>query len=117
MIDDEEIIRRTAKMALQRYGFTVLTAEDGPSGVDMFRELKVRVRVVILDMTMPGMDAQETLQQLRTIDPNARVLLSSGFNEVDAIGRFTGKGIAGFLQKPYTAAQLAEKIKQTLTGQ
>jgi PAS domain S-box-containing protein len=114
VIDDEEVVRRTVKSSLQRYGYNVLTAEDGQSGIDTFRELKERIRVVILDMTMPGLDGQETLRVLKTIDSGVRVLLSSGFNEVEAIRRFTGKGIAGFIQKPYTAVQLAEKVKRTL---
>ena len=116
VIDDEDVIRRTAKTALQRYGYTVLTAEDGQAGVDMFRELQKRVRMVVLDVTMPGMDGQETMRQLRLIDPSVSVLLSSGFNEVEAVRKFTGKGIAGFIQKPYTATQLAEKVKAALQG-
>ncbi len=115
VIDDEDVIRRTAKNALQRYGYTVLTAEDGQSGLDMYRELKDRIRAVILDVTMPLMDGQETLRLLKTLNPRVRLLLSSGFNEAEAIRRFTGKGIAGFIQKPYTAVQLAEKVKRAAT--
>ncbi len=66
----------------------------------MYRELKDRIRAVILDVTMPLMDGQETLRLLKTLNPRVRVLLSSGFNEAEAIRRFTGKGIAGFIQKP-----------------
>ena len=116
VIDDEDIVRRTAKGALERYGYRVLVAEDGISGVDMFRELSDRIRLVVLDMTMPGMDGAEVLRQLQILQPRVRVLLSSGFNEVEAIRRFTGKGIAGFIQKPYTASQLAERVKNGMGG-
>ena len=63
---------------------------------------------------MPYMNGEEVLRELKIILPDVRVLLSSGFNEVEAVRRFTGKGLAGFLQKPYTAALLAETIKRII---
>jgi CheY-like chemotaxis protein len=114
VVDDESVVRQTAKSALQRYGYTVLLAEDGQSGLDLFREMSGRVGVVLLDMTMPGISGEETLRQLQLIRSGVPVLLTSGYNEVEAIHRFAGKGLAGFIQKPYTAVQLAEKIKATL---
>jgi PAS domain S-box-containing protein len=115
VIDDDDIVRRAAKAALERYGYRVLVAEDGATGLDMFRELTGRIRLVILDMTMPGIDGADVLRQLQTIQGDVRVVLTSGFNEIEAIRRFTGKGLAGFIQKPYTASQLAERVKQSLS--
>jgi PAS domain S-box-containing protein len=112
--DDEEVVRRTAKAALERYGYTVLTAQNGREAVNIYRGMADRVSMVLLDMTMPVMGGEEALRHLKTINPGVRVLLSSGFNEVEAIRRFTGKGLAGFIQKPYTAAALAEKVRQVL---
>jgi two-component system cell cycle sensor histidine kinase/response regulator CckA len=63
---------------------------------------------------MPYMNGEEVLRELQSIRPPVRVLLSSGFNEVEAVRRFTGKGLAGFIQKPYASMALAEKIKQVL---
>jgi DNA-binding NarL/FixJ family response regulator len=60
-------------------------------------------------------DGAEVLRQLRLLDRQVRVVLSSGFNEAEAIRRFTGKGLAGFMQKPYTASQLAERVKHVLS--
>jgi CheY-like chemotaxis protein len=76
--------------------------------------LAARVDVVLLDMTMPVMSGEETLRELRNIRPDIKVILSSGFNEVEAIRRFTGKGLAGFVQKPYTSARLAEAVQSVL---
>jgi FixJ family two-component response regulator len=67
-------------------------------------------------MTMPVMGGEEALRHLKAIAPEVKVVLSSGFNEVEAVRRFTGKGLAGFIQKPYSAAQLAETIKNCLTN-
>jgi two-component system cell cycle sensor histidine kinase/response regulator CckA len=61
------------------------------------------------------MNGEEVLHELHIITPSVKVLLSSGFNEVEAVQRFTGKGLAGFLQKPYSAAVLAETVKRILS--
>lgn len=114
VIDDEEIVRRTAKATLERFGYDVVVAEDGQQGLDTFRRLADRVDVVLLDMTMPVLSGEETFRELRMIRPDVKVILSSGYNEVEAIRRFTGKGLAGFLQKPYTAARLAEAVRSVL---
>jgi PAS domain S-box-containing protein len=112
VVDDEDVVRRTVKSALQRYGYSVLLAENGQDAVDLFREVHDRLAAVILDMTMPVMGGEEALRHIRAVDSKVPIILSSGFNEVEAIRRFTGKGLAGFIQKPYTARSLAAKLKQ-----
>lgn len=114
VIDDEEIVRRTVKVALQRFGYDVILAEDGRQGVEAFRQAAGRVGVVLLDMTMPVMSGEETFRELRMMRPDIKVILSSGYNEVEAIRHFTGKGLAGFIQKPYTSVRLAEAVRAVL---
>jgi len=114
VIDDEQIIRQTAKAMLERYGYTVLVAENGKEGVDLFRVVLDKISVVILDMTMPVMSGEETLRHLKLIKPEVKVLLSSGYNESEAIRRFTGKGLVGFIQKPYSAQHLAQTVRAAL---
>jgi PAS domain S-box-containing protein len=114
VVDDEPIVRKMATHSLERYGYSVVTAEDGREGLERFRKLHSQLKIVILDLTMPVMSGEEALQKMRLIDARLPVLLSSGYDEVEAIRRFAGKGLAGFLQKPYTAAALAEKIQTIL---
>jgi len=114
VVDDESVIRRTAKALLEHYGYTVIVAENGKEGVELFRILGNKVSAVLLDMTMPVMNGEEAFGHLRAIDPNIKVILSSGYNEVEAVRRFTGKAIAGFIQKPYSAAGLVEKLRAML---
>lgn len=114
IIDDEQVVRRTAKAMLERYGYSVYVAENGREGVDLFRGLGDKVAVVLLDMTMPVMSGEETFRELKSINPAIPVILSSGYNEVEAVQRFTGKGLAGFLQKPYSAAALAARVSTVL---
>jgi len=61
------------------------------------------------------MSGEETLEQMKALRPNIPILLSSGFNEAQAVARFQGKGLAGFLQKPYRAASLVEKVRSAVT--
>jgi two-component system cell cycle sensor histidine kinase/response regulator CckA len=116
VIDDQAGVRDVARSALQLYGYSVLTADNGLRGVELFREWQDEVDVVILDLTMPVMDGEEALWHLREIRPNLKVILSSGYSEIDATRRFSGKGLAGFLQKPYTARKLGEAVRQALPG-
>ncbi len=115
VIDDEEMVRSTAQATLERFGYEVVVAENGLRGLDTFLRLADRVDVVLLDMTMPVMSGEETFRELRSIRPDVKVILSSGYNEVEAIRHFAGKGLAGFVQKPYTAVRLAEAVRSVLT--
>ncbi len=114
VIDDEEVIRRTAKFMLERYGYTVMLAENGKEGVELFQVLSEKISAVLLDMTMPVMNGLETFSRLKAIKRDVKVILSSGFNEVETVRPFSGTDLAGFLQKPYSSAALREKIAAVL---
>ncbi|NIA13520.1 MAG: PAS domain S-box protein [Nitrospiraceae bacterium] len=116
VIDDEKAIRDVARNALERCGFQVLTAVDGQEGVDLFRENAEGIVLVLLDMTMPRMGGDEAFRGIRRIRGDVPVVLSSGYNEREAIERFSGEGLAGFLQKPYQAEQLLDKLGEVLSG-
>jgi PAS domain S-box-containing protein len=115
VVDDEDFVRRLAHNALERFGYRAVEAENGREAVEIYRRER-DIALVLLDLTMPVMDGEETLRQLQSVDPNVRVLLTSGYNETEAVQQFTGKGLAGFIQKPYTAEALAVRVKEVLTG-
>jgi two-component system, cell cycle sensor histidine kinase and response regulator CckA len=114
IVDDEQIVRRAAGAALRRHGYEVLEAESGRQAIDLFQPIHDSIVLVLLDLTMPGMTGEEAMRELQSIDPNVRVLLSSGFNEAEAVRRFIGKGLAGFIQKPYKSTALAGKVKEII---
>jgi len=114
VVDDEDIVRRMAKTALEQFGYRVVDAGDGAHAMDVFRKHRKDIDVVILDLTMPGMNGQETLGKIRALDPDVPIILSSGFNEIEATRQFEGKGLAGFLQKPYTVSALSERVRSVL---
>ena len=114
VVDDEEMVLCFAKATLEWYGYTVLVAENGQQAMERFTAMADQIMLVLLDMTMPVMSGEETMRRLHKIRPDVRVVLSSGYNEVEAIRQLTGNGFAGFIQKPYAADQLAEKVKAVL---
>ena len=114
VVDDDEAVRSVAKRVLERAGFQVLTAVDGVEGVEVFGAHKEKIRAVLLDVTMPRMGGEETFRRLRQMAPEVRVLLSSGYSEQEATSVFAGKGLAGFLEKPFTTASLLERLRSVL---
>ena len=115
VVDDEDVVRQTARHTLERYGYQTVCAGNGAAAMEVYRRRPAEIALVLLDLTMPVMNGEEALRQMQMINPQVRVLLSSGYNEVEAVQRFAGKGLAGFIQKPYTAAALAEKVKEVLS--
>jgi len=114
VVDDEPAIRTVTKRILSRIGMKAVLARDGKEGARMFGEMAKEIDLVILDLTMPRMSGEEALQQIRAIDPQAKVLLTSGYSEQDAVSRFADDTLAGFLQKPYTVADLVEKVRSII---
>jgi CheY-like chemotaxis protein len=112
VVDDEETVRVTTARMLEASGFTTKLADHGRTGVEEFTADPDGYTLVLLDLTMPHMDGDEAFRLIRELRPNARVLLMSGFNEQEAIARFTGKGLAGFIQKPFTFPALREKLQE-----
>src|SRR6185436_11044310 len=116
VVDDEEVVRQTARNTLARYGYDPVLASDGGEAVERFRREPARFSLVLLDLTMPVMSGEQALREMQLIRPGVRVLLTSGYNEVEAVQRFAGKGLAGFIQKPYTSLALASKVKEVLAS-
>lgn len=116
IIDDEQAVRETAVDILEAEGFTTISAANGQDGLSIYVERMSDAPVILLDLSMPGLSGEETFRRLCQLNPKARVILSSGYNEFEATHRFTGKGLAGFLQKPYSAQQLIAAIKKCIDG-
>jgi nitrogen-specific signal transduction histidine kinase/CheY-like chemotaxis protein len=116
VVDDEEVVRRLAQSALEEYGYGVVVAGHGLEAVDLVRRAPDRFRAVLLDMTMPVMNGEEAIGHLQRLRPDLPVIVSSGYGEVEALRRFEGARVAGFLQKPYTARQLADAVRAALAA-
>ena len=114
VVDDEESVRILCTRILERAGFQVLTAADGREGVEQYREHGETISAVLLDMTMPNLNGEETFEELQRLRQDVRVILSSGFTEQETADRFARKGLAGFIQKPYRSADLILAIRRVL---
>ena len=95
-------------------GLDVIAAADGQTGLALYQAQRDAIFLVLLDLSMPGWSGERTLHELRTVNPAVRVILSSGYNEIEATQRFTGKALTGFLQKPYSADKLLSSVKEHL---
>ncbi len=114
VVDDEVSVRAVTRALLQRRGFEVDEAEDGLVGLEMFGSDPYAYSLVMLDLTMPGLGGEETFRAMRGVREDIRVLLMSGYNEQEVTQRFIGRGLAGFLQKPFRADDLYAMIARAL---
>ncbi len=115
IIDDEEVVRSVAQNMLRHAGYKVLSARDGAEGVQIFRQRHQEIDAVLLDLSMPVLDGESALPLLRQIDRDVPIILSTGYSELEATARFASQGLAGVLQKPYTATQLKQAVRHALT--
>ena len=113
LVDDEETVRGIGSEMLKELGFTPITAVDGREAISIFKD-RQDIILVILDLTMPHVDGEQCFRQLRQIKPDVKVIMTSGYNEHEVTQKFVGKGLAGFIQKPYKLSVLKEAIRGTL---
>ena len=114
VVDDEETIRTTAARMLRVLGFEPELATHGLEAVETLRANPGRYALVLLDLTMPVMDGEQAFTELRRLQADVRVVLMSGFNRQEAVARSTGKGLASFLQKPFSMDALTEMMQAVL---
>jgi PAS domain S-box-containing protein len=110
LVDDEETVRDVGTEMLKELGFSPITASDGREALEIFR-LTPNIAFVILDMTMPQMDGEQCFRELKQLKPDVKVIISTGFSELEATQKFGDKGLVGFIQKPYKMSLLKKVIK------
>jgi PAS domain S-box-containing protein len=116
IVDDEESIRATLAQMAQALGYTFSLASDGREAVQVFASEPDRYSLVLMDLTMPHLNGEEAFAELRKIRANVPVVLMSGFNKEKAISNFTGKGLSGFIEKPFTMSTLSSALSQALAA-
>jgi CheY-like chemotaxis protein len=114
VVDDEAPVRKVSGKLLEAAGYRVTTSSDGYTALDLFGSDPDRFDLVLLDMTMPGISGLEALARIRQYRPQLPVLLTSGFNQDDVHDVLAQDGACGFIQKPYTAAELQRRIAELL---
>ena len=114
LIDDEETVINISEMMLKRLGYSVLKAYSGYEGLKLFKENKSKIDLIISDLEMPKMNGKEVMDKLREIDPQIKVMLSSGTLTNADEKNVMNKGFNGFLKKPYNINTLCEKMAQII---
>jgi two-component system, cell cycle sensor histidine kinase and response regulator CckA len=117
LVDDEETVRSIGTSLLEELGFRVITCTDGREALKVFQQRQDQIRFVLMDLTMPHMDGEEAFREMRRINPEVKVIMTSGYNEQDVSQKFVGKKLAGFLQKPYTLSALGRAARKILEPQ
>ncbi len=114
VVDDEEMIRTVSTAMLEQLGYKTLAAASGEEALAIFRQDGDSIDVVLLDQVMPDMDGVTVFKELRTIRPDIKVLLASGFSQQEVSERFIGLGLNGFIPKPYTLKNLTVELSRVL---
>ncbi len=114
VVDDEEAVRSIAATVLEMHGAASLTAASGDEALELLRARGEQISLVLLDLTMPGLNGEETLRRMRMLGARQPVILMSGYSETETMLRSTNLGIAGFIQKPFEVTTLLAKAKPFL---
>ncbi len=112
--EDDDAVRELLGELLPRYGMSVLSARNGREAVEQFSDHEREIAAVLLDVTMPEIGGLEAFLAIRKIRPDARVILTSGYSEIDLADRCGGEQVNGFLHKPYQPAELIDTLRQAL---
>ncbi|MCP4604562.1 MAG: response regulator [Proteobacteria bacterium] len=115
LVDDEAMILNSMSRLLSRLGYEVFTANDEQTAVDLYKQNKNRIELVILDLVMPGKDGAELFNDFKRINPRVKVLLCSGRIQSDEVDELLAKGACGFLSKPFNIKQLTKEVTSALT--
>ncbi|EKD33735.1 MAG: signal transduction histidine kinase, nitrogen specific, NtrB [uncultured bacterium] len=114
IIDDEPIVRMTAKMMLERLGYHTAEAQNGQEGVDIYRAHREAIDLILLDMLMPVMDGTECFRALQQLNPAVKIIISSGFSRDADLAEMKRQGLCAFIRKPYKLAELSREVAQAL---
>ncbi|MGD2187057.1 MAG: PAS domain S-box protein [Desulfobacterales bacterium] len=114
IVDDEELVLDVGANMLKKLGYTVLKAHNGTEAVDVFKANKNKIKMVILDIIMPDMGGGAVYDKIKSINPEVKVLLSSGYSVDGQAIELLERGCDGFMQKPFTMEELSGKITQIL---
>jgi two-component system cell cycle sensor histidine kinase/response regulator CckA len=117
LIDDEEMIIKVGRELLQELGYKVIAARSGEEAIKLYKKNADKINLVVMDMIMPGMGGGETFDNLKAINPDIKVLLSSGYSINGQASKILERGCDGFIQKPFNLNQLSEKIQGIIAKQ
>jgi len=114
LVDDEEMVLEIGQKILERLGYVAITAQNGMEAVRIYKERHSSIDMIILDVIMPVMGGGDTFDRIKKIEPNVKILLSSGYSLDGQVAAILQRGCAGFIQKPFSIETLSAKIREIL---
>lgn len=111
--DDPELLEVTGEF-LDFEDYRFITAKDGMEALKIYRRMGKKIDLILLDYFLPVMDGDVVFEELKAINPEVRVVLTSGFGEQARVGSMLAQGLAAFIPKPYTHQRLVEQIRSVL---
>ena len=114
LVDDEPIVLKSAKRLLERKKFTVYVAADGSSAISVFKEHRADIGAILLDLSMPDMDGEETLERLLQVDAKAKVIIFSGYARSAELEPLFEMGAVDHIQKPFELPVLIEVLNKVM---
>ena len=114
LVDDEEMILEVGRDLLETMGYRVLLSGGGQEAMEIYKRNRGEIDIVVLDMVMPNMGGGEVYDRIKEIDPNAKVLLSSGYSIEGEASEILERGCNGFIQKPFNMKELCGKIREII---
>ena len=117
LVDDDALVRDLGEQILAKFGYKVLTAIDGESGVKTYLDKKEIISLVILDLMMPGMGGKRCLEELLRIEPDTRVIIASGYFEDGQMKATIESGAKSFIKKPFDVKQVLSVVREVLDAE
>ncbi len=114
VVDDEYIMREVSRSILEQWGFEVLATGEGQEALELYRRHMLAIRLVLLDRTMPTMPGEEVVRRILALNPEARILLMSGYKSDSVVDELIDQGMADFLPKPFRPEELVDKVRRVL---
>lgn len=114
IVDDEDDVRLLACRMLEKLGYSVIAARNGLDALRIYGEKKHEIDIVLLDIIMPGLPGRETFIELQKVNPQIRVILSSGYSEDEQAAEMMNRGVAAFIQKPYKMHELSRSVDEVM---
>jgi CheY-like chemotaxis protein len=116
LVDDEQMMLEIGRDLLQTMGYRIITARDGEEAVEIYRSRSDEIDLVLLDIVMPKMGGGQAYDCMKAINPDAKVLLLSGYSIDGEATLILERGCSGFIQKPFNMVQLSRSVKAVLAG-
>jgi CheY-like chemotaxis protein len=116
VVEDEQMVANLARDILLRFGYRVLVVNSGREAIDLYRKRTQDIAAVVLDMVMPEMDGGEVFRRLRAVNPDVKVVVSTGCEQASEVDELLQQGAMGFVQKPFRITELADAVNEAVEG-